>query len=202
MKISLLLAAAIAFAVSVHAAEIDRAAEALAGTQAQFTQRFTPKGFKNSQVESGTVVFGTLPLMRWTYAHPEEKTFVFDGQHSWFYVPADRQVTVSELDDQKRSELPFLMLGDAAARDRTFVVQEKTRGGSVVTTLQPRSATAVIRNVTVTTTAATHTIQRVEYTDREGNHTTFDFSGFQRRPVTAELFRFTAPPGVQVVQAQ
>lgn len=197
-----LLVAVLALAGTVHAAEIDRAAAALAGTQAQFTQRFTPKGFKSSQIESGTVVFGSLPMMRWSYARPEEKVFVFDGQHSWFYVPADRQVTVNSLDDQKRSELPFLVLGDAAARDRNFVVQEKTRGGSVVTTLQPRSAGATIRNVTVTTTAATHTIQRVEYTDREGNHTSFDFSGFQRRPVTAELFRFTPPPGVQVVQAR
>lgn len=192
----------VAIAATVHAAEIDRAAAALNGTHAQFTQRFTPKGFKNSQVESGTVIFGSLPMMRWSYTRPEEKMFVFDGQHSWFYVPADRQVTVSELNDQKRAELPFLVLGDPAARDRNFVVQEKTRGASVITTLQPRNTGATIRNVTVTTTAATHTMQRVEYTDREGNHTTFDFSGFQRQPVTAEFFRFTPPPGVQIVQAQ
>lgn len=194
--------AALAAVTSAHAAEIDRAAAALTGTQAQFTQRFTPKGFKNSQVESGTVVFGSLPMMRWSYVRPEEKIFVFDGEHSWFYIPADRQVTVSQIDDQKRAELPFLVLGDPAARDRNFVVQEKTRAGSVVTTLQPRTAGATIRNVTVTTTAATHTIQRVEYTDREGNHTVFDFAGFQRRPVTADLFRFTPPAGVQVVNAQ
>lgn len=190
------------FAITGHAAEIDRAAAALAGTQAQFTQRFTPKGFKNSQLESGTVVFGTLPMMRWSYARPEEKMFVFDGQKSWFYVPADRQVTVSELDDQKRGELPFLVLGDAAARDRHFTVQEKVRGMSVITTLQPKTAAAAIRNVVVTSVAATHMIQRVEYTDREGNQTVFDFSGFQRRPAAADQFRFTPPPGVQVVQAQ
>ncbi len=190
------------FTAAAPAAEIDRVAETIAGTQAQFTQRFTPKGFKSSQIESGTVVFGPLPMMRWTYARPEEKMFVFDGQKSWFYVPADRQVTVSELDEQRRSELPFLMLGDPAARDRSFVVREKPRGTTVVTTLQPRSTTATIRNVTITTTAATHTIQRVEYTDREGNHTAFDFAAFQRHPAPADLFRFTPPPGVQVVQAQ
>ena len=192
----------LAIAATVHAAEIDRAAAALAGTQAQFTQRFTPKGFKNSQVESGTVVFGTLPMMRWSYSHPEEKMFVFDGEHSWFYIPADRQVTVSNLDEQKRAELPFLVLGDAAARDRNFVVEEKSRAGAVITTLQPRSGSGAIRSVTVTTAASTHMIQRVEYTDREGNRTSFDFSGFQRRPVSAELFKFTPPAGVQVVQAQ
>jgi outer membrane lipoprotein carrier protein len=195
-------AAIAAVSFSVAAAEIDNAAAALAGTQAQFTQRFTPKGFKNSQVESGTVIFGTLPMMRWSYARPEEKIFIFNGGRSWFYVPADHQVTVSDLDDRKRSELPFLMLGDPAARDRNFTVQEKTRGSSIITTLQPRNSSALIRNVAVTTSVATHMIQRVEYTDREGNQTVFDFSGYQRRPAAADLFQFSPPPGVQVVQGQ
>jgi outer membrane lipoprotein carrier protein len=197
-----LMAVLVTTSFAATAAEIDNAAAALAGTQAQFTQRFTPKGFKNSQVESGTVIFGALPMMRWSYSRPEEKIFVFDGGRSWFYIPADRQVTVSDLDDRKRSELPFLMLGDQAARERNFTVQERPRGTSVVTTLQPRNAGALIRNVTITTSASTHMIQRVEYTDREGNHTAFDFSGYQRRPATAEQFRFTPPPGVQVVQGQ
>jgi outer membrane lipoprotein carrier protein len=191
------------FAVSTAgAAEIDRAAAAIAGTQAQFTQRFTPKGFKNSQVESGTVIFGSLPMMRWSYTKPEQKIFVFDGQRSWLYIPADRQVTVSDLDDRKRSELPFLVFGDAAARERNFVVKETKRGNSVTTTLQPRGAAAMIRSVNVTIDATSHLIQRVEYTDREGNRTVFEFSGFQRRPASADLFRFSPPAGVQVVQAQ
>ena len=68
-----------------------------------FTQRFTPKGFKSSQVESGTVVFGTLPMMRWCYTAPEPKLFVFDGSKSWFYVPGDKQVTVAGIDDARNA---------------------------------------------------------------------------------------------------
>jgi chaperone LolA len=212
-----MVAAATLLAVSAYSAEIDRAAAAMAGTEAQFTQRFTAKGFRNSQVESGSVVFGTLPKMRWTYTRPEAKTFVFDGQKSWFYVLAEKQVTISELDDQKRSELPFLMIGDPAARERHFVMREassvpdanwpqfamhEASGLAVVVSLQPRSTTAMIRNITLTVAADTHLIQRVEYTDREGNRTTFDFSGYQRREAPAELFRFSPPEGVEVVQAQ
>src|SRR5438132_14108377 len=99
-----------AFALSAQAAEIDSAVSAMAGMEAAFTQRFTPKGFTNSQVESGSVIFGTLPMMRWTYTKPEEKVFVFDGNRSWFYVAADKQVTVATIDDRRRSELPFLLI--------------------------------------------------------------------------------------------
>lgn len=179
------------------AAGIDDAARAVAGQEAQFVQSFTPKGFKTSQVESGSVVFGTLPMMRWSYTKPEEKLFVFDGTKSWFYVPADKQVTVATLDDAKKRELPFLLLGDPAARDKHFAV---TQRGNVIT-LQPRDGNAMIRNIAVTVAPSTHLIQRIEYSDREGNRTVFQLSGYHPRPAAAETFRFTPPAGVQVVDA-
>ena len=170
----------------------------MAGTEASFTQRFTPKGFTRSQVENGTVIFGPLPMMRWTYAKPEEKVFVFDGTNSWFYVAADKQVTVAQIDDRRRSELPFLLIGDPASRERLFAVKESAN----TVTLQPKSGTGAIRNVTLTIAPATHLIQQLEYSDREGNRTVFEFSGYQRRATPADVFRFTAPAGVQVVNAQ
>lgn len=185
-----------------YALEIDSAATAISGMEAQFTHRFTPKGFKTSQVETGSVIFGKLPMMRWSYIKPEQKLFVFDGSRSWFYVPGDRQVTVGDLDERRKAELPFLFLGDHEARDRHFIVREQRRGNRVMTTLQPRSASTVIRTVTVVSNAQTHRIESVEYADREGNRTAFAFSGYHPARTTADTFRFTPPAGVQVVQAE
>ena len=197
MKILLLT---LTLAVSAQAAEIDRAAANLPGSEASFTQQFTPKGFKTSQSESGTVIFGALPQMRWSYSRPEQKLFVFDGARSWFYIPADKQVTVADLDAERRAELPFLIIGDPAARDRAFVLKETSNGNVVTATLQPRSGAAMIRNVVVSIDASTHFIRSVSYTDREGNKTTFSFGGFHKRGTPPELFKFTVPAGVQVVQ--
>jgi len=199
--VRILILALTLIAATVNASEIDRAAAAMAGTEASFRQRFTPKGFTNSQVESGSVIFGTLPMMRWTYTKPEEKVFVFDGTQSWFYVAADKQVTVGTIDDRRRSELPFLLIGDPVARDRLFAVKESSSGGAVVISLQSRGASSTIRNVTLTVAPSTHLIQSLQYSDREGNRTVFVFSGYRRRPVSPDLFRFTPPPGVQVVSA-
>ena len=204
MKKTLTFLAALVVTASAYAApaEIDRAASAMAGMQAGFTHRFTPKGFKNSQVESGSVVFGTLPKMRWSYAKPEEKLFVFDGRTSWFYVPADKQVIVGQVDDNRRRELPFLLLGDAAGRDRVFVVKERKEKGGIVTTLQARDKAATIPAVTITTDPSSHLIRRIEYADRGGNRTAFDFSGYTRATTSASQFQFNAPAGVQVVRAE
>jgi outer membrane lipoprotein carrier protein len=181
--------------------ELDRAAAAMSGMEASFTHRFTAKGFKTSQVESGSVVFGTLPSMRWSYTTPEQKLFVFDGTNSWFYVPADKQVMVGRVTDARKRELPFLLLGDPTARDRHFIVKQQKRDGRIVATLQPRDAAAAIRTVTVTISPSNHLIQRIDYTDRDGNQTSFQFSGYHRRAASADTFTFAPPAGVQVIRA-
>lgn len=198
-----LITALVLASLSASAAPLalDNAARAMSGMEASFTHRFTAKGFRNSQVESGTVVFGELPRMRWNYTRPEQKLFVFDGATSWFYVPSDRQVTMGRVTDARRRELPFLLLGDPAARDRAFVVQQQKKGANFVTTLRPRDKAALMKSVTVTITGATNLIQRIEYTDRDGNRTSFDFSGYHRRAASADTFRFSPPAGVQVINA-
>lgn len=199
--VSAVLSVFIATALSAAPAELDRAAAAMAGTEASFTHSFTPKGFKTSQVERGTVAFGAPPMMRWSYTKPDQKLFVFDGTKSWFYVPADRQVTVSSVDDARKRELPFLLLGDAAARNKYFAVTERAQRGSIVTTLQSRNAAAAIRTVTLTTDPSTHQVRRIEYSDRDGNRTSFDFSGYHPLRASADTFRFTPPAGVQIIKA-
>ncbi len=202
MKRTIIALGLLVASFAVFAAEIDNAASSITGMEAQFTHRFTPKGFKTSQVESGSVLFGKLPMMRWSYVRPEQKLFVFDGTRSWFYVPSDRQVTVADLDERRRSELPFLFLGDAQSRNQHFVVREQRRGNRITTTLEPRTAAAQIRRVSIVSNAQSHLIESVEYADREGNRTAFAFSGYHPARATADAFRFTPPAGVQVVNAE
>lgn len=192
----------ILFLLSVAAprAEIDLAAAAVTGSEAQFTHSFTPKGFQSAQIESGSVIFGKLPAMRWTYTKPEQKTFVFDGTRSWFYVPADKQVTVADIDDQRKRELPFLLVGDSAARERHFVVRAQRSGSQILTTMQPRDAGSLIRAVTISSNATSHLIETIDYTDRDGNRTLFRFSGYHPARVSADTFSFAVPAGVQVVR--
>jgi outer membrane lipoprotein carrier protein len=202
MKKLLILSLLLATGAFAQVAELDRTAVAINGQEARFTHKFTPKGFKTAQVESGSVVFGKLPMMRWSYSNPEQKLFVFDGTRSWFYVPDDKQVTVADIDEKRRAELPFLLIGDPAARERHFVVGQKARGAKITTTLQPRSPSALIRQVSIVTDATTHRIDSIEYADREGNRTQFAFSGYHPARTTAETFRFSPPAGVQVVNAE
>ena len=179
---------------------VARAIGAMSGTQADFVQKFTPRDFKNAQTESGSVVFGPSPQMRWTYAKPEKKTFVFNGTTSWFYVPSDRQVTVNQLTEKDRAELPFLLLADSRSLSANYNVKESRKGDAVTTSLTSKNSGSMIRQISVITSGRDHMVRSLEYSDRQGNRTVFTFSGFRKIASDPAQFTFVAPAGVQIVR--
>ncbi|HSN68664.1 MAG TPA: outer membrane lipoprotein chaperone LolA [Thermoanaerobaculia bacterium] len=196
--ISALATAALAAPASRLA--VERALAATAGTRADFVHKFTPKGFTRERVEQGVVEFGAAPKMRWSYEKPEKKTFVFDGTTSWLYAPADRQVTVATLSERDRKGLPFVLLSDASALRAEYIVTETRKANEVRTELRPRNATALVQNLVVVTAARDNALRRIEYADRQGNRTVFQFSNFRKSAATADAFRFDPPKGVEVIR--
>ncbi len=181
-------------------ANIDAALRSAAGLTASFTQKFTPKGFHHVQIEKGDVVFGAPPKMRWTYRTPEKKVFVFDGETSWSYVPEERQVTVTHVGEAQRKEIPFLLLADSATASRQFEVSESRSGEGITTRLVAKDPGAMIRNVAIISDPKSHRVSRLEYDDRQGNHTVFEFSGYRDVKPGNDAFDFVPPAGVEVVR--
>ena len=165
------------------------------GSSAEFVQKFLPKGFKKEKLERGKVVFGTLPAMRWAYADPEKKEFVFDGTTSWLWVPADRQVTVHELTQEERAALPFFALSDPARIAKQFSLARSGR----TTTLKARDRKAMLLEIMVEASGDGR-LSRLRYLDSQGNATTFEFSRFAAAPTEPETFTFVPPPGADVVR--
>ena len=83
---------------------------------------------------------------------------------------------------------------------RHYNVSERKGRGAITTRLEARDRSAMIRSVVVTTGASDHLIRRLEYSDRQGNRTVFEFSEYRQGRATAEAFRFTAPAGVEVIR--
>jgi chaperone LolA len=179
--------------------QIQSAVRATENQAAKFTQRFLPHGSTQEQVERGTVLFGTLPNMRWTYRAPEPKVFVFDGHNSWMYLPAERQVSFHRLSSDEREELPFLLLKDREAIQRDFDVKSASSGQRLTITLTPKRETR-IRSLVVDVDRRSGIIRSLSYSDLEGNRTTFEFQGHRRVTPGPETFRFEAPSGVEVVE--
>lgn len=178
---------------------VEKALAATAGTEADFVQKFTPKGFTRERIEQGKVVFGPAPKMRWEYRKPEQKLFVFDGTTSWLYTPSERQVMVAKLTAEDRKALPFVLLSDGAAVRTEYDVKEAREGDRIRTTLRPRAAAALLRDLVVLTGARDGKLRSISYVDRDGNRTTFEFTNFRSSKVVEATFRFSPPSGVEVV---
>lgn len=171
---------------------------AASGKEATFVQKFTPRGFRNEQVERGRVVFGTAPQMRWSYETPERKVFVFDGDTSWLYTPSDRQVVVTHLTTDDKRSIPLAFLWDPQASSDLAVAASR-KGVETVLTLTPRGSGGQIRNAEVIV-GADGMIRSMQWTDRQGNRTEFEFTGYRSARADAGTFRFTPPPGTDIVE--
>jgi outer membrane lipoprotein-sorting protein len=117
-------------------------------------------------------------------------------------LPAERQVTVITLNDEQRSQIPFLVFSDSSALRRQFHIRERRTADAVIVNVKPRNSAVGIREATVTIDRKTHRIRQLSYTDRPGNKTAFEFKNYRQAAEGDLAFRFIAPPGVDVVQAQ
>jgi chaperone LolA len=186
-------------AAPLSAGELENAIRAMSGSQAGFVQKFTLKGFKKEQRESGRVVFGNPPQMRWTYSGSEQRVFVFDGNTSWLYTPGDKQVIERALSASERRDLPMAFLWDGGASS-SYNVKESKSGKNVLVRLTPKTSSAALKDIRVTINPADHRIRSLDYTDRNGNRTVFEFSGYAKAAASGDTFRFKAPAGVTVVK--
>lgn len=188
----------LALAAPALAADLPSILRNAAGQEAEFVQRFTPRGFKTEQVERGKVLFGAAPQMKWSYTAPERKIFIFDGGKAWLYTPSDRQVVVTTLSPEERKTVPLAFLWDPGAT-QDFAVTRARRGGNEILTLVPRDRTAEIRQAEITASPSGR-LRSIGWTDRQGNRNVFEFSGFRKAKPVAGDFRFVPPAGTTVVE--
>jgi len=208
-SVSLLLALLPAVAANptrdVHAIAqaVDKRYNHLQTLQAEFTETYRGAGIERT--ESGSLWLKKPGKMRWEYRSPKEKLFLSDGKDAWFYLPGDRQVrrsSVKKLDDL-RSPLGFLLGktrlekeldGLSAAPDVT-----PTTAGNVVLRGVPKAMADRVNEVVLEITPDYH-IARIQFEEADESVTEYRFSEQKENAgIADQLFRFSPPPGVEVV---
>ena len=166
---------------------------------ARFTQSYRSGMLGREVTERGVVSIKRPGRMRWEYKDPEEKLFVSDGRTFYFYVPADRQVIVSEQDDQ-RSLAARLLSGRGGLLDEFDAsLEPPLEEGVVRLKLVPRKDDAEVARAYVDA-EPTGRIRSILIEDQQGNRTRFRFENVRENTgLDDRLFRFQVPKGVEVV---
>ena len=171
--------------------------------QAEFTETYEGAGIERT--ESGSLWLKKPGKMRWEYRTPREKLFLSDGKDAWFYLPGDRQVrrsSVKKLDDL-RSPLGFLLGKTRLEKELDGLsvapdIAPLTPGNTVLRGV-PKGMADRVNQVVLEITADYH-IARIQFEEADDSVTEYRFSDQRENSAVADsVFRFSPPPGVEVV---
>jgi outer membrane lipoprotein carrier protein len=169
---------------------------------ADFTHSYRGGVLRTQTREQGTVSVKKPGQMRWVYTAPERKEFVSDGRKLYSYLPADRQVRVSEVPPDSEATTPALFLagkGDIS-RDFTATYVDSPIQGAHALKLTPRRSESDYEYLVVVVDPVTLQIRALTTHDRQGGDSTLTFTNLkENRGIPDKEFAFRVPRGVDVV---
>jgi outer membrane lipoprotein carrier protein len=160
-----------------------------------------------TRTESGKLWLKKPGKMRWEYQEPRAKLFLTDGATAYFYVAGDQQARrapVKQLDDL-RSPLRYL-LGKSKLEKEFSGLEPAPKiaplaEGDVVLHGAPKTMADRVSDVVLEITPDGR-IVRIVVEEVDGSTTEFRFRNLvEDVRVEDARFRFTAPPGVAIVDS-
>ena len=192
-------------------ASADALKDALARLQARYeTTRTLSADFRQS-IESptlatplqskGTMAFEKPNRMRWEYEKPDPRLIVGDGETLWIYQPEDKQAIKAPLGEVFQTTTPVSFLAGLGHIDRDFnATLERDEAERWVLRLVPKKEKS-IGTLVLMVRKSDAGVDEARVTDSLGTTTRLVLSGEKRNvDLDPELFRFTPPPGVDVVK--
>jgi len=167
--------------------------------QVDFVQTYKFRG-PTRIPEKGTLYLHKPGRMRWQYSSPEGKLFISDGKYFYDYNPEDKTVKRTKMkdDDDLRGPLAFL-LGKLNFKEDFGKFDAKQQGDDVAITAFPKNDQAAFAEVSFVA-GMDFVIKELTVKGQDGDIMHYVFSGEKKNPPVADtMFRFTPPPGVQVI---
>jgi outer membrane lipoprotein carrier protein len=183
------------------AQRVDHHYNQLHSLKAAFTESYAGLGMQRT--ESGTLLLLKPGRMRWNYNAPPGKVFLLDGKYAVFYSPGDPRVQrmqSKQLDDL-RSPLRFLLGRTELEKEMDSLTLAPAPEGRFTLTGQPKGQEQRVSRLSMSVTPE-GTITGIEIEETDGAITRFTFTGeLPNAAISPNDFRFSAPPGVPVVDA-
>ncbi len=176
--------------------------QSLKSFSASFRQRY--ENAEQVLEESGILIIKKPGKMYWEYQKPAAKYFLVDGRKSWFYVPADKQVIVTNLRDDASTPL-MLLFGKGDLRSDFEVQEEKEQAprttGNWMLRLVPRTPQGDFSHIVLEVDPTTSIISRLMVVEPIGARNEYVFSDIvENRKVSDKVFKLRLPSDVEVVE--
>jgi len=166
---------------------------------ATFAQTLRNSEGQPTEHASGTLALSRPDRFRWDYRAPYLQTIVADGERLWLYDSDLEQVTVRELESGLGSTPAMLLSGSGHVADAFESAGVEKKGDWTWCRLRPRDPQSDFELVSLAFDARGE-LAGMELRDKLGQLTVIEFTDVRRNPpLDASLFRFTPPPGADVI---
>ncbi len=179
-------------------ARVDRYLATLTTLSAKFSQVVRNRDGQVTDRASGTLSIARPDRFRWDYQKPYLQTIVADGKRLWLY---DRDLAAGDgaSRSSKGSATPAMLLSGAGKVGDAFAAAGvETKGDWTWCRLTPKQDDSDFAQVSLAFTRAASWPHGAR--DKLGQTTVIEFGAVKRNlPLDDKLFRFTPPPGVDVI---
>jgi len=170
----------------------------LQGLSAAFKQYELSEGNRQLDVNTGTVWMKSPDQFRWLYKDPVEQLIVADGEQVWVYDEDLEQVTVKEQNNELNPI--YVIINDELSNLHYEIKYELSSHGIDWVSLTPKRPSEEVRAVWLA--LEDDLVKQIKVFNQFDQVMVFEFYQIERNPEMAkDLFNFTPPEGVDVVQA-
>jgi outer membrane lipoprotein carrier protein len=186
-----------AAADSAVLATVEHALAALDSVRAEFLQDLLDRDGKPTEHAVGTLYLKKPGRFRWDYSDPKQ-LIVSDGERLWLYDPELQQVTVRKVKDTLSQTPAMLLAGQSKVTDG-FTVSAAGRDGEIEwVRLVPKQNDTDFKELKLGFVGGN--LRRMEFADKLSQLTRIELTKIERNArLPDSLFRFVAPPGVDVI---
>ena len=176
------------------------------GLAADFVQVYRDPSGRKLQ-EQGTLQLKRPGKMRWDYRQPEEKLFIVNDKKVYFYIPTEKEVTITELKESDDPRAPFVFLLGRGNLQKDFKsveissVESPIVAGNVVLELIPKRISTTLKRLFVEIEPKAIRLSRIVLINASDGRSDFILSNFKENYVLEDSnFEFTPPQGVKVLR--
>jgi outer membrane lipoprotein carrier protein len=166
--------------------------------QARFTQTVTAPDGAKQKTSSGSFEFSRPNRFRFAYAKPFEQTIVADGEKVWIYDKDLNQASSRRIGQALGATPAALLAG--GSREKDFDLGNlPAKDGLEWAEARPKAKDGAFQSVRVGFKGKD--LAALEIVDSFGQRSLLRFEAFQANGTIApETFRFTPPPGADVIE--
>ena len=147
--------------------------------RAGFVQEYLPAGFSSGDRESGDLYLAIPECARWDYLEPYPKSFLLCENEIHAWNPGDRAGRRYTFSGSDEPGIDLLRLRLEELQQRYTAQLEDSQQQPIVVVLSPRSESFAIAEARLTMDSLAEHLLGLSYSDREGNVSRFEISGYQ-----------------------